>query len=175
MAAAIEQRRVALQSFGYLLHDAPGSLVHGYIPTTLISPDVLIKIFQMTEKGILVEAIPRSLLSAYYSFELVRETYISDKGVHVLLEIPLHSSAGLHNVMRATRRKRNGHPVSIPEKPFPFILGSHQFRGSERRAAAGALPWHQPAETLQKAFRHHRFPKNNVLNRLVLQLSLRRA
>ena len=102
MAGAIKQRRVALQSFGYLLHDALGSLVHGYLPTTLIPPDVLIKILQMTEKGILVEAIPRSQLSAYYSFELVRETYISDKGVHVLLEIPLHSSAGLHNVMRAT-------------------------------------------------------------------------
>ena len=102
MAGAVEQRRVALQSLGYLLHDALVSLVHVCLPTTLIPADVLIKIFQKTVKGILVEAIPRSQLSAYYSFELVRETYISDKEIHVLLEIPLHSSAGHHNVMKAT-------------------------------------------------------------------------
>ena len=126
MAGAIEQRRVALQSFGYLLRDALGSLVHGYLPTTLIPPDVLIMILQMTENGILVEVIPRSQLSAYYSFEFVRESYISDKGVHVLLEIPMHCSAP--STTANSRRKRNGHPVSIPEKPSPFGLGSHQFR-----------------------------------------------
>ena len=101
-AGAFEQRRVAFQSFGNLLHDAFGSLVHGFLPTTLIPPDVVIKILQIAEKGILVGAIPRSQLSAYCSFELGRETYISVKGIDVRLEVPLHSSAGLHKVMRAT-------------------------------------------------------------------------
>ena len=36
MATEIDQRRVALQSIGSLLQDALGSLVHGFLPTTLI-------------------------------------------------------------------------------------------------------------------------------------------
>lgn len=102
MAAEVEQRRVTLQTFGSLLHDALGSLVHGFLPTTLIPPDALVNILQRIPKGVLVEAIPRNQLSAYYSFEIVRETYISDRGLHILLEIPLHASAGMHTVMRAT-------------------------------------------------------------------------
>ena len=102
MATEIDQRRVALQSFGSLLHDALGSLVHGFLPTTLIPPDALVQILRQIPRGTLVEAIPRNQLSAYYSFEIVRETYISNSGLHILLEIPLHASTGMHSVMRAT-------------------------------------------------------------------------
>ena len=60
------------------------------------------KILNAVEVTGLNEAIPRKLIAAYYSFELVRDAYVSDRGLHMLLEIPLYSGHGVHEVFRAT-------------------------------------------------------------------------
>ena len=37
------------------------------------------------------EAIPRKLIAAYYTSEVVRDAYISDEGLHLLIEIPFYT------------------------------------------------------------------------------------
>ena len=84
------------------MQDAMASLVHGYLPIALIAPTILSKILDTFEVYGLNEAIPRKLIAAYYSFEVVRDAYISDEGLHLLIEIPLYTGHGGHDVFRAT-------------------------------------------------------------------------
>ena len=78
------------------------SLVHGYLPIALTPPTILSKFLDTFEVYGLNEAIPRKLLAAYYTFEVVRDSYISDEGLHLLIEIPLYTGRGVHDVFRAT-------------------------------------------------------------------------
>ena len=40
--------------------------------------------------------------ATYYTFEVVKDAYISDEGLHLLIEIPLYMGHGVHGVLRAT-------------------------------------------------------------------------
>ena len=84
------------------MQDAMASLVHGYLSIVLIPPTILSKILDTFEVYGLNEAIPRKLIPAYYTFEVVRDAYISDEGLHLLIEIPLYTGHGVHDVFRAT-------------------------------------------------------------------------
>ena len=94
--------RNSLHNFWYVLNDALNSLAHGYIPATLVPPEYLIEILRSIRHDGLMEAIPKDQITAYYGFELVRSTYISKEGLHILVEIPLHRTNGLHRVYKAT-------------------------------------------------------------------------
>ena len=56
-----------------LMQDAMASLVHGYLPIALIPPTVLSKVLDTVEVYGSNEAIPRKLIAAYYTFEVVRD------------------------------------------------------------------------------------------------------
>ena len=85
-----------------LMQDAMASLVHGYLPIALIPPTIFSKNLDTFELYGLNEAIPRKLIAAFYTFEVVRDAYISDEGLHMLIETPLYTGHGKHDVFRAT-------------------------------------------------------------------------
>ena len=103
----VNQQRISLTNMASLMQDAMASLVHGYLPIALIPPTILSKILEVYG---LNEANPRELIAAYYTFEVVRDAYISDEGLHLLIEIPLYMGHGVHDVFRATPI-----PQSIPQ------------------------------------------------------------
>ena len=105
-----------------LMQDAMSSLVHGYLPIALIPATIFSKILDTFEVYGLNEAIPRKLLAAYYTFEVVRDAYISDEGLHLLIEIPLFTGHGVHDVFRAT---------PIPQ-PIPQTERATQYHLSKR-------------------------------------------
>ena len=84
------------------MHDAMSSLVHGYLSISLKPPATLKEILNNLEFFGLNEAISRKLIAAYYKFEVVRDAYVSDEGLHLLLEVPLNSGHGVYEVFRAT-------------------------------------------------------------------------
>ena len=98
----INQRRISLSNMASMLQEAMSSLVHGYLPISLIPPSTLKKILDSYHVTGLNEAIPRKLFAAYYSFEIVRDAYVTDEGLHMLLEIPMYAGHGMHEVYRAT-------------------------------------------------------------------------
>ena len=98
----VNQQRVWLANMVSLMQDAMASLVHGYLPIALIPPTILSKILDTFEVYGLNEAIPRKLIAAYYTFEDVRDAYISDEGLHLLIKIPLYTGHGVHDVFQAT-------------------------------------------------------------------------
>ena len=81
-----------------LMQDALASLVHGFLPIALIPPTNLSKILDTFEVYGLNEAIPRKFIAAYYTLEFVRDAYRSDEGLHLLIEIPLYTAHGVHDV-----------------------------------------------------------------------------
>ena len=98
----VHQQRISLATMASLMQDAMASLVHGYLPVALIPPTILSKVLDTFEVYGLNEAIPRKLIAAYYTFEVVRDAYISDEVLHLLIEIPLYTGHGVHDVFRAT-------------------------------------------------------------------------
>ena len=64
------------------MQDAISSLVHGYLPISLIPPSTLKEILYLFEFFGLNEVIPRELIAAFYTFEVVRDVYVSDGGLH---------------------------------------------------------------------------------------------
>ena len=72
----VNQQRVSLANMASLMTDAMASLVHGYLPIALILPTILSKVLDTFEVYGLNEAIPRKLIAAYYTFEVVRNAYI---------------------------------------------------------------------------------------------------
>ena len=69
----INQRRISLANMVAMMQDAKSSLVHGYLPISLIPPATLKEILNNFEFFGLNEAIPRKIIAAYYTFELVRD------------------------------------------------------------------------------------------------------
>ena len=98
----VSQQRISLANMASLMQDAMASLVHGYLPIALIPPTILSKISDTFEVYGLNEAIPRKLIAVYYTFEVVRDAYISDEGLHLLIQLPVYTGHGLHDVFRAT-------------------------------------------------------------------------
>ena len=98
----VNQQRISLANMASLMQDAMASSVHEYLLIALISPTILSKNGNTFEVYGLNEAIPRKLIAGYYTFEVVRDAYISDEGLHLLIEIPLYTGHGVHNVYRAT-------------------------------------------------------------------------
>ena len=98
----INQRRISLSNMASMLQEAMSSLFHGYLPISLIPPSTLKKILDSYHVTGLNEAIPRKLIAAYYSFEFVIDAYVTDEGLHMLLEIPMYAGHGIHEVYRAT-------------------------------------------------------------------------
>ena len=98
----VNQQRISLANIASLMQDAMASLVEGYLPIALIPPTILSKISDKFEVYGLNEVIPRKLIAAYYTFEVVRDAYISEEGLHLLIEIPLYTGHGVHDVFRPT-------------------------------------------------------------------------
>ena len=110
----VNQQRISLANIASLMQDAMASLVHGHLPIALIPATKLSKILDTFEVYGLNEAIPRKLIAAYFTFEVVRDAYISDEGLHLLIEIPLYTGQGVHDVFRATLI-----PQPIPQTELP--------------------------------------------------------
>ena len=102
-----------------LMQDAMASLVHGYLPIALIPATILSKILDTFEVYGLNEAIPRNLTAAYYTFEVVREAYIPDEGLHLLIEMPHYTGHGVQDVFRATPLPQ---PISQTERATQYHL-----------------------------------------------------
>ena len=96
------QQRISLANMVSLKQDAMSSLVHGYLLIALTPPTIFSKNMDTFEVYGLKEAIPRKLIAAYYTFEVMRDAYISDEGLHLLIEMPLYKGYGVHDVFRAT-------------------------------------------------------------------------
>ena len=79
----INQRRISLSNMASMLQEAMSSLVHGYLPISLIPPSTLKKVLDFYHVTGLDEAIPRKLIAAYYSVEIVRDAYVTDEGLHI--------------------------------------------------------------------------------------------
>ena len=93
----INQRRISLSNMASMLQEAMSLLVHGYLPIFLIPSSTLKKILQFYLVTGLNEAIPRKLIAAYYSFEIVRDAYnATEERLHMLLEIPMYAGHGIH-------------------------------------------------------------------------------
>ena len=99
----VNQQRVSLSNMAWLMQDAMASLVHRNLPIAWIPPTILSKNLDTFEVYGLNEAIPRKVIAAYYTFEVVRDAYISDEGLLLPIEIPLYIGGhGVHDVFRAT-------------------------------------------------------------------------
>ena len=94
----INQRRISLANMASILHDAMSSVFHGYLPISLIPPSTLTKILDSFDVNGLNEAIPKTLIAAYSSFEVVSDAYISNEGLHLLLEFPMYTGHGVFEV-----------------------------------------------------------------------------
>ena len=140
----VNQQRISLANMASLMQDAMASLVHGYLPIALIPPTILSKIWDTFEMYGLNEAIPRKLIAAYYTFEVVRDFYISDEGLHLLIEIPLYTGHGVHDVFRAT---------PIPQ-PIPQIERTTQYHLSKTHLL---MSWDKTnfAEVTEQEFSTH--------------------
>ena len=97
----VNQQQISLANMVSLMQNAIASLVHGCLPIALIPPTILSKILDTFEVYGLNEAISRKLIVAFYTFEVVRDAYVSDEGMHLLIEIPLYTGHGVHDVFRA--------------------------------------------------------------------------
>ena len=98
----VNQQRISLANMASLRQDAMSLLVHGYLPIALIPLTTLSKNLYTFEVCRLNEAIPRKLIAAYYTFEVDRDAFISDEGLHLPIEIPLSTGHGVHDIFRAT-------------------------------------------------------------------------
>ena len=98
----VHRQRISLANMASLKQDAMASLIHEYLLIALISPTIFSKILDTFEIYGLNEAIPRKLIAAYYTFEVEKDAYISDEGLHLLIEIPLYTRHWVHDVFRAT-------------------------------------------------------------------------
>ena len=94
--------RILLANKASLMQDAMASLVHGHLPIALIPPTILSKILDTFEVYGLNDAISRKRQAAYYTLEVVRDAYITDEGLHLMIEIPLYTGHGVYDVFRAT-------------------------------------------------------------------------
>ena len=93
--------KMAVHNYGYILDDALSALARGFVPATLVPPEVLTDNLDGTHLDMMQEAIPRTELMTYYPFELVQSTVITETGINVLDNIPVHHTMGLHEVYRA--------------------------------------------------------------------------
>ena len=82
-------------------------------------PTILSKNLDTFEVYGLNEAIPRKLVAAYYAFEVVRDAYISEEGLHLLIEIPLYKGPRVHDVFRATHIPQ---PIPQTERGIQYHL-----------------------------------------------------
>ena len=132
--------KMGLHTFGYILSDALTTLTRGIIPASLISLETLLKAIKATHLDGYQVVIPSEDLAAYYSFELVELTVITEEGINVLNKIPLHYMAGKHRDYRATKVPQpieNGHTPTRFQLKDTFgevtaeLLNSH-CTGSER-------------------------------------------
>ena len=103
----VNQLRISLANTASLMQDTIASLVHRYLPIALISPTILSKLLDTFEVYGLNEAIQRKLIAAFYTFEVVRDAFILDEGLLLLVENPFNTKHGVHDVFRAT-------PISQP-------------------------------------------------------------
>ena len=122
--------KVGLHNYGYVLDDALSSLALGYIPATLIPPEVLRNILDGLHRDKMQEAIPRSELMTYYGFELVESTVITKTGLNVLINIPVHYTNGLHRVYRAVAVPQ---PIDNGATATQYNFARNHLLVSERR------------------------------------------
>ena len=103
IVAELDQRRISLATLKSLLIDAMSSLGHSYIPIFLLPPENFVKILDEVDKGVFTEAIPRLHLAAYYTFELVKDAYVSENTLYLLIEVPLYATNGFIEFLELLR------------------------------------------------------------------------
>ena len=103
----VNQKRISLANMASLMQEAMASIFHGYLPIALVPPKILSITLDTFEVYGLNKAIPRKLIAAYYTSEVVRDAFFSNEGLHLLIEIPLYTGHGVHDVFRAT-------PIPLP-------------------------------------------------------------
>ena len=121
---------VGLHIYGYVLDNALSSLAIGYIPATLIPPEVLRNISDGLRRDKMHEAIPRSEPMTYYVFELVESTVITKTGLNVQINIPVHYTNGPNRVHRAVAVSQ---PIDNGETATQYNLAGNHLLVSERR------------------------------------------
>ena len=131
----INQRRTSLANLAATTQDAMSSLVHGYLPISLKTPATLKEILNIFEFFGLNEAVPWKLIAAYYTFEVVKDAYVSDEGLYLLLEFPLISGHGLHEVFRATPIPQ---PIPNTERATQYQLSKTHLLSSDKTNFADA-------------------------------------
>ena len=85
--------KMAVHNYGYILDDTLSALARGFVPATLVPPEVLTDILDGIHLDKMQEAIPRAELMTYYAFELVQSTVITETGINVLVNIPVHHTS----------------------------------------------------------------------------------
>ena len=98
--------KMAVHNYGYILDDALSALARGFVPATLVPPEVMTDILDGIHLDKMQEAIHRTELMTYYAFELVQSTVITETGINVLVNVPVYHTMGLHEVYRA---------ISVPQ------------------------------------------------------------
>ena len=93
--------KVGLYNFGNVLDDALNSLANGRLPATLVQPEQLLKMLEGLQLRDVHESIPRKDFLTYYNFELVSATVLTENGLNIQLNIPVHHTDGYHDVYRA--------------------------------------------------------------------------
>ena len=103
----LNKQLISLANLASLMQDAMAFLVHGNLPIALIPPTIFSKILDTFDVYGLNKAIPIKLIAAYYTFEVVRDAYISDEGLHLLIEIPLYTMYSKQHLFPNRFRKPN--------------------------------------------------------------------
>ena len=172
----VNQQRISLANMASLMQDAMASLVHGYLPIALIPPTIISKISGTFGVYGLNKAIPRKLIAAYFTFEVVRDAYISDEGLHLLIEIPLYTRHGVHDVIRATPTPQ---PIPQTERVTQYHLSKTQSLMSWDKTSFAEVTEQElhrflglaPAKTLRTTVFDNEVAEDDLLNRLIFQSS----
>ena len=170
----INQRRISLANMAAMMQDEMSSLVHGYLLISLIPPATLKEILSNFEFFGLNEAIPRKLIAAYYTFEVVRDAYVSDEGLHLLLEIPLNPGHGVHEVFRATPIPQ---PIPNTKRATQYQLSkTHLLMSWDKTNFAEVTEqelsthcWGSHLLRLQTAILHHPIAENHLSHGALFQ------
>ena len=92
--------RAVVTNLGYVLSDALVSLTKGLIPATLLPPPKIKELVMKLEETGWYPTIGTGEMSAYYEFDLVKNAQVTEKGLHIELEVPFHHTYARYQVYR---------------------------------------------------------------------------
>ena len=84
----------------------------------MVQPEQLLNMLEGLQLRDVHESIPRKDFLTYYNFELVSATVLTENGLNIQLNIPVHHTDGYHDVYRAIAV-----PQPITMDPRPLDIG----------------------------------------------------